>query len=431
MEGRRRQRSGHLERGRDPDRGRRRRAPVETQGRLRRLEREPRAGDTRVHVAERRPHVDVRCRAGVRSEHLLWGDPSVAIAPDGREYVAFTEKSICAPGPDLTPYLVVGSRAGPSRRLDGPARRAPGGEVRLRRQAGDRGRSGRSRLRRVVAAARPRVPDDGRQLERRRRSHVVEAAGREPRARAAAAGHDRRRRARIGVRRRRRRTRHLGRSLVRRWAELHREARRRASAGQSGRDLPRLREVRPPAAGGPLPRPEPDRHARTRIASSLRTASTAPISRTTSRRSCSTGRCDRSANGPIGSTKKKADQFWPASAVDASTGKLWACFYDTSGDSDRQHAWFTCTSSRDGKRWSTPVRATSESQNQGVLWEDARIAGYGDSGGYGGYVGVAAAGGVAYPPGSTPTTSAATRKRSSRRQCARCPVRFAAPQEAA
>src|SRR6266511_2954728 len=41
-----------------------------------------------------------------------WGDPAVAVGSDGRQYVAFTEKSICAPGPDLTPYLVVGSRAG-------------------------------------------------------------------------------------------------------------------------------------------------------------------------------------------------------------------------------------------------------------------------------------------------------------------------------
>src|SRR5215210_6981479 len=101
--------------------------------------------------------------------------------------------------------------------------------------------------------------------------------------------------------------------------------------------------------------------------------------------------------GPIWTQKKKTDQFWPASAFDAHTGKLWACFYDTTGDSDRRHAWFSCTSSPDGKRWRTPVRATAQSQNQGVLWEDARIAGYGDSGGWGGYVGVAAAGGIVYP----------------------------------
>ena len=43
-----------------------------------------------------------------------WGDPSVAIAPNGREYVAFTEKSICIEGPDLSPYLVVASRPGPT-----------------------------------------------------------------------------------------------------------------------------------------------------------------------------------------------------------------------------------------------------------------------------------------------------------------------------
>jgi hypothetical protein len=102
-------------------------------------------------------------------------------------------------------------------------------------------------------------------------------------------------------------------------------------------------------------------------------------------------------SGPIGSVKKKADQFWPASTVDARTGKLWACYYDTTGDSDRKHAWFACTSSPDGRRWAKPVRAASASQNQGVLWEDARIAGYGDSGGFGGYVGVAAAAGVVYP----------------------------------
>ncbi|MFL5946016.1 MAG: hypothetical protein ACJ74C_11355, partial [Gaiellaceae bacterium] len=101
--------------------------------------------------------------------------------------------------------------------------------------------------------------------------------------------------------------------------------------------------------------------------------------------------------GPIATAKKKSDQFWPASTVDAKTGKVWACYYDTSGDSDRRHAWFTCTSSRNGRRWTKPVRAAPQSQNQLVLWEDARIAGYGDSGGWGGYVDVAAANGVVTP----------------------------------
>ena len=101
--------------------------------------------------------------------------------------------------------------------------------------------------------------------------------------------------------------------------------------------------------------------------------------------------------GPIGAVKKKADQFWPASALDTSTGKLWACYYDTTGDSARQHAWFVCTSSRDGRRWSEPVRAAGPSESPGVLWQDATIAGYGDATAYGGYTGLAAAGGVAHP----------------------------------
>src|SRR4029077_10216575 len=55
-----------------------------------------------------------------------WGDPAVAIAPNGRQYVAFTEKSTCTPGPDLTPYLIVASRSGPkgswlTRRVTRPA----------------------------------------------------------------------------------------------------------------------------------------------------------------------------------------------------------------------------------------------------------------------------------------------------------------------
>ncbi len=55
-----------------------------------------------------------------------WGDPAVAIAPSGRQYVAYTEKSICSQGPDLTPYLVVASRPGPGepwllRRITKPA----------------------------------------------------------------------------------------------------------------------------------------------------------------------------------------------------------------------------------------------------------------------------------------------------------------------
>ena len=44
-----------------------------------------------------------------------------------------------------------------------------------------------------------------------------------------------------------------------------------------------------------------------------------------------------------------------------------------------------------------PVRPARAWASVQVLWEDARIYGYGDSGGYGGYTGLAALGGYAYP----------------------------------
>ncbi len=93
----------------------------------------------------------------------------------------------------------------------------------------------------------------------------------------------------------------------------------------------------------------------------------------------------------------KGDQFWPVSAVDSSTGELWACFYDTSGDPSRRQAWFACTVSRDGRHWARPVRASRVSSSTEVLWEDARIFGFLDKIGYGGYPGLAVSGGVAHP----------------------------------
>jgi len=92
-----------------------------------------------------------------------------------------------------------------------------------------------------------------------------------------------------------------------------------------------------------------------------------------------------------------ADRFWPTNAVDAATGRVWACFYDTSGDPSRRQAWFSCANSRDGRRWSRPVRAARESARPEVLWEDARVYSFGDIVGFGGYTGLAAAGGVAHP----------------------------------
>ena len=91
------------------------------------------------------------------------------------------------------------------------------------------------------------------------------------------------------------------------------------------------------------------------------------------------------------------DRFWPASAVDPSTGRLWVCFYDTTGDPSREQAWYACSASWDGQSWTTPVRAAQESANTEVLWEDARIYRFGDEIGFGGYTAVAAASGSAQP----------------------------------
>jgi peptide/nickel transport system permease protein len=93
----------------------------------------------------------------------------------------------------------------------------------------------------------------------------------------------------------------------------------------------------------------------------------------------------------------KADQFWPAAAADPSSGLLWVCYYDTTGDPSRKQAWFSCTVSSNGRDWSTPLRTTEASANQHVLVEDARIYGFGDLIGHGGYTGLAVAGGTAYP----------------------------------
>jgi hypothetical protein len=84
------------------------------------------------------------------------------------------------------------------------------------------------------------------------------------------------------------------------------------------------------------------------------------------------------------------DQFVPASTIDRSTGDLWACFYDTTGDETRKHAWFTCTVSVDDARtWAPPVHAASVRSNETRFSADAD--------GYGDVQAVVAAGGVAHP----------------------------------
>jgi hypothetical protein len=60
-----------------------------------------------------------------------------------------------------------------------------------------------------------------------------------------------------------------------------------------------------------------------------------------------------------------SDQFWPASAVDPSTGILWSCFYDTRGDPRRRRAWFSCSRSLNGAAgWARPVHAASVPSNE-------------------------------------------------------------------
>jgi hypothetical protein len=85
-----------------------------------------------------------------------------------------------------------------------------------------------------------------------------------------------------------------------------------------------------------------------------------------------------------------SDQFQPAAAVDSTTGTLWVCFYDTSGDPRRVHAVYSCAISSDGSRtWSRPVGAASVPSNEAQ--SDANRIGYGD------YQGLAVAHDLAHP----------------------------------
>jgi hypothetical protein len=86
----------------------------------------------------------------------------------------------------------------------------------------------------------------------------------------------------------------------------------------------------------------------------------------------------------------RPDQFWPASAVDAASGAVWVCFYDTSGDPARRKVFYSCTVSRDGgRRWAKPVRAASAPSDE--TQPGAYLRQYGD------YEGLAVGGGVAHP----------------------------------
>lgn len=325
-----------------------------------------------------------------------WGDPAVAVGRDGRQYVAFTEKSICAPGPDLTPYLVVGSRPGPTgkwtvRRVTRPAVKF-GFDDKPAISVGSDGRAyvawsrllGRRYQTTVVSSSR----DRGRTWSEPR---VVSRELAQPQLVTIAAGASG--------------TVYLaGVDEQGVWVARSTNAGRSFDLRRGAAPLPGSQAARCLVFGNFVLPQQAVRCLGPNPTISLgpkRVYVTYGVNGADLTQDVAVAVFDRTLQpvwrGPIGPVKKKTDQFWPASAVDAHTGKLWACFYDTTGDSDRRHAWFACTSSRDGRHWTKPVRATSPSANQGVLWEDARIYGYGDSGGYGGYVGLAAAGGRVYP----------------------------------
>lgn len=86
----------------------------------------------------------------------------------------------------------------------------------------------------------------------------------------------------------------------------------------------------------------------------------------------------------------KTQQFFPVAAVDPETGVLWACWYDTTFDSHAHRAWFTCAASRDGRRWSSPERAAADPTQVADIYTDLGAAN-------GFWPSVVAAAGTAHP----------------------------------
>ena len=325
-----------------------------------------------------------------------WGDPAVALAPGGRQYVAFVEKSICRKGIGLTPFLVVASRAGPSatwivRRVAPPAI-TDGFDDKPAITVDRRGRVyvawsrllGPSYETTVLSSS----DDGGRtwsppQVVDRKLSYPQWVTATFGGGALYLAGVD----ARLGV-----------------WL---------ARSADGGRHFT-VRQAAPLAlnnAGSCL------RNGKYVFAQQsitcLGTMPTVTVGRGRTYVTYATLSPNQTWDvgvavfdaelrlmwrGRIGPAEEKpADQFWPTSAVDAQTGELWACFYDTTGDSERKDAWFLCSRSRDGRHWAQPVRIARQPENAFVLWADAIRAGFGDSIAYGGYPGIVAAEGVAHP----------------------------------
>ena len=328
-------------------------------------------------------------------DRCAWGDPSVAIAPDGRQYVAYTEKTTCSRGASLTPYLVVASRTSPEdewtvRRVAKPAQEFGFDD----KPAITVGRDGRayvawSRLLRsdkqttVVSSS----ADGGETWSEPR---IVDRRLEQPQLVTVAAGE----RGVLYI---------AGVDASGLWIGRSTDGGRRFAVKPAG-ELPGSQAAGCIVAGEFVVPQQARRCLGPNPTLSLgkdRVYLTYGVNGADETQDVGVAVFDPSlkplSRGPIGPTAKKADQFWPASTVDAKTDRLWACYYDTTGDSDRTQAWYSCTSSTDGHQWTEPVRATERSVDPNVLWADAIIFGFGDSVGYGGYTGVAASDGVVHP----------------------------------
>lgn len=89
-------------------------------------------------------------------------------------------------------------------------------------------------------------------------------------------------------------------------------------------------------------------------------------------------------------TGARPARFWPQSAVDPSTGALWVCFYDTTGDPKGKRVFYRCTVSRNGARtWAPSIRAASVASDATQPGANPRA--------YGDYEGLAVMNGVAHP----------------------------------
>lgn len=323
------------------------------------------------------------------------GEPAVTVAPDGRQFVAFIVNRFCLQE-EAWPHLVVASRAGPDAawRVHRMTRlRANSFDAKPAIAAGGEGRVyvawshllGPTYATIVVSSTR----DGGRTWSSPtvvsprlvRPQHTTMTIG--PHGAVYVAGID----ARLGV-----------------WAARSVDGGRRFAlhrvAGLPGNQAATC------AAAGRFPVAQEANHCvgpnPTVAATARRVYVTFSPVKPNGARGVSVSTLDASLSPlwqarPGPSEQAQGDQFWPVSAVDGRTGRLWVCYYDTTGDPSRSRAWFSCTASRDGRSWATPVRVARASADASALWEDARIFGFGDKIGYGGYTGLAVAGGIAHP----------------------------------